>query len=195
MKNRFDLSDALASSMDQALNSEENKSMFSTSGMLEKLAFSKVSEENVPTELANELEVELAGATITDPSTIMNATASKKCECGKAGCECEADKCDCNDTAVMASRSEDMLTKVAYNTLLKASEELESAGFESLAAESLALINRLVVEAKKKKTEKSKSKTDKDSKKSKEDKKKKDEKKKKEESKSSSKESTKKSSK
>lgn len=53
---RVDLSDSLAADMDKALNSEENKEMFSSSSVLEKLAFHRVADEG---KLVSEVEEEL----------------------------------------------------------------------------------------------------------------------------------------
>src|ERR1019366_10147046 len=104
MKNRFDLSGELAASMDRALNSKENKDMFSSSKMFEKLAFSKVSDENVPTELASELAGAMEGEVPAVQETI--TTTASKCPCGKATCTCKHesdDACECSDAMVMAT--------------------------------------------------------------------------------------------
>lgn len=54
-----DLSNSIAAEMDKALNSEENKKLFSTASVLEKLAFKKVSEEDATTEVEAELAIKL----------------------------------------------------------------------------------------------------------------------------------------
>lgn len=139
---KIDLSSAIAAEMDKALNSEENKQMFSSSSMLEKLAFKRVSEQDQQTEVELDLEVKL------------NKTASKKC----SQCTCEKDctegecssKCDCKkDKETMDSKASRFV-----RTLVSLSDELDSAGFERLAAASIMLADRLVSEAKAKKSDK-----------------------------------------
>jgi hypothetical protein len=147
---KIDLSNSIASEMDKVLNSEENKQMFSSSAVLEKLAFSRVADEG---KVSSELEVEVAEK--------LNKTASKH-EC----CECEeSDKCECKcHDKKSASVSE------TVHALLKVSEDLETNGFEKLAALSIVLAEKLVVEAKaksKSKSEKEDSKSEKSKSKSK----------------------------
>lgn len=137
--------------MDKALNSEENKQMFSSSAVLEKLAFSRVADEG---KVQSELELEVAEK--------LTKTASKEecCEC-EEGADC---KCKCHDKKKSASVSE------TVHALLKVSEDLETNGFEKLAALSIVLAEKLVVEAKaksKSKTEKEDSKSEKSKSKSK----------------------------
>ena len=67
---KIDLSNSLAAEMDRVLNSEENKQLFSTSSMIEKLAFKKVSEEDAETEIEKELE-----------SQFSKTASCKNCEC------------------------------------------------------------------------------------------------------------------
>lgn len=55
MKN-VDLSNSIAAEMDKALNSDDNKKLFSNASVLEKLAFKKVSEDDKTTEVEVELE-------------------------------------------------------------------------------------------------------------------------------------------
>lgn len=140
MKN--DLS-TLAADMDKVLNSNENKDMFSNSSMLEKLAFRKVSEQ----EEVSEIEVELDSS--------LKKTAGC-CECGEEKHhEC---KCECHDKK--EEKKEEKKASVrnpareAFNALLKVSEDLESAGFERLAAASILLADKLIVEAKAKSSKK-----------------------------------------
>ena len=142
--------------MDKALNSEENKQLFSTASVLEKLAFKKVSEEDATTEVEIELE----------------SVLQKKASC----CECEEDKkhsdckCDCHHKKSESSQKQHLT--VVYpdcvDALLKVSAILDESGFEKLAAHSAILADKLIVEAK----AKSKSKSEKSDKKSKDDKKK-----------------------
>lgn len=58
MKN-IDLSNAIAAEMNKIINSDEHKEMFGSSAMIEKLAFKKVSEEEVPTEVEIEVSQKL----------------------------------------------------------------------------------------------------------------------------------------
>lgn len=153
---QVDLSNILAAEMDKVLNSDESKQMFSSSSMLEKLAFKKVSEQDAVTEVEMELDSSL----------------KKTANCSH--CECKEDKasdckCDCHN-----EHSHDHEKKAshpvvdAFNALLKVSEDLDNAGFPKLAAASIMLADKLYTEAKaksSKKSEKSKS-----EKKSKEDK-------------------------
>lgn len=147
---RIDLSNTLAAEMDKVLNSEENKQMFSSSSMLEKLAFKKVSEE----EQVTEVEMEL------DPSL------RKTADCHH--CECKSDKkdgckCDCHE-ASDSSKSARNLVLDSFDSLLKISEDLDTAGFDKLAAASILLADRLFSEAKAKSSKKSDKKSDKKSK-------------------------------
>lgn len=130
----------LASDMNNALNDEDNKKMFSSSSMLEKLAFSRVADEGKlpPTEIEVELEKEL--------------TKKASAEC----CECHPDKkhdeCKCH----CHSKKEASVSN-SINALLKISEDLETQGFEKLAALSAVLAGKLVEAAKAKSKSKSKS--------------------------------------
>jgi len=122
-----DLSNVLAAEMYKFLNSDENKKMFSTSSTIEKLAFKKVSEEDVVTEVEKEVAASL------------NKKAS----------------------ATEEPKAERNLVKESVDSLLKISEDLDTAGFDKLAAASILLADKLFVEAKKAKKSKSKSKSDK----------------------------------
>jgi hypothetical protein len=152
------IADLLASEMEKNLNSDENKGLFSSASLIEKLAFRKVSDEDQPSEIELELEASL------------NKSA------GCHGCSCdekkdESCKCDCHNDANDAkdSKKSDEETSTqskssglrdAFNALLKISETLDEYGFERLAAASAILADKLVIEAK------AKSKKSKDSKKS-----------------------------
>lgn len=139
-----DLSNTLATEMDKVLNSGENKELFSSSSMLEKLAFKKVSEQDEVSELETELLKKNASC----------------CECGeekKHECHCECHKDEKKASVRNPARE-------AFNALLRVSEDLETAGFERLAAASVMLAGKLMAEAKaksSKKPEKSKSKDEK----------------------------------
>ena len=136
---KIDLSNILAAEMDKALNSEENKQMFSSSSVLEKLAFNRVADEG---KLPSEVEEEMKKQSL-------QKTASTTCECPEKHecgdeCKCPA-SCDCKKTKKSASE--------IVNALLKVSEDLENVGLAKLAALSIVLAEK-VVEAKKKSTEK-----------------------------------------
>lgn len=129
-----DFSNHLAAEMERILNSDEHKEVFSTN--IEKLAFSRVSDED---KLTSEVEIDLL------------ATAEEKC------CECSAKEsksgscvCDCHPKE---HKHEEKKEASAVDTLLSVSEDLETQGFERLAGLTLKLAS-LVVEAKKKKTDK-----------------------------------------
>ncbi len=120
-----DLSNVLAAEMHRILNSDENKQIFSTSSMIEKQAFKKVSEEDAVSEIEKELDTSLNKKASAEPKTERN------------------------------------LVKESVESLLKISEDLDTAGFEKLAAASILLADKLVVEAKKSKKSDKKSKEDK----------------------------------
>jgi hypothetical protein len=137
-----DLSNSIAAEMDKVLNSDENKEMFSNSSMLEKLAFKKVSEQDQVSEVEMELDSSL------------KKTAGC-CECGedkKHECDCHCHK-DAEKEEKKASVRNP--AREAFNALLKVSEDLESAGFERLAAASILLADKLITEAKAKSSKKS----------------------------------------
>lgn len=143
---RVDLSDSLAAEMDKVLNSEETKQMFSSSSVLEKLAFSRVADEG---KVPSEIEDELAKQGLLK-------TASSSCKCDKKHGSDE--KCDCpKDCKCRGSKSASEIV----STLLKVSEDLEEAGFDKLAALSIVLTEKLVAQAKDKAKSKSESKSSK----------------------------------
>lgn len=140
--NNVDLSNILAVEMDKALNSTENKELFSNSSMLEKLAFKKVSEQDQ----ISEVEMEL------DPSLKKTAGHAECCKCEEekeAGCDCV---CHHKHDKKEATRNP---AREAFDALLKVSEDLEAAGFERLAAASIMLADKLIAEAKAKSSKKS----------------------------------------
>jgi hypothetical protein len=143
-----DLSDFLASEMDKAMNSDENKQMFSTASMLEKLAFKRVSEQDAPTELEGDFLSSL----------------EKKAKKEDACCECAEDKeekceCSCHPEHKTTKKEASGYMNV-FNALLKISEDLDAAGFSKLAASSALLAGNLISQAKAKKSEKPKKKVD-----------------------------------
>jgi hypothetical protein len=180
---KIDLSNQLAAEMDKVLNSDENKELFSTSSMLEKLAFKRVSEQDSTTEVEAELDA------------VLSKTADcKHCECKNT--KHDKCKCDCHDkneaddkddkietfpapsgkgvnapyvpgtTPPVKDTKKANLVRDAFHTLLVISEVLDDAGFEKIAAMSIMLADKLIVEAKAKKSDK-KSKEDKSKSKSK----------------------------
>ena len=137
---------------------EANKDMFSKSAMLQKLAFNKVSEENV-----SEVEQELTSSA----ADVCKGCDGKFAKMSEGPCSCQPGDCekgcDCNP----GLNAEADMVSVALNSLLKASEELDIAGFDKLSAYAITLADTLIVEAKKKAKDKKedKSKTKKDLKK------------------------------
>lgn len=170
MKNQ-NTANSIMASMDQILKDPEYNRMFSPSDVLEKLAFTRVADEDKPTELEVEFAVEIDKQELT--ATADNERAScimcgKKrpgwteamgvCKCGaQNGCNpmegCKED-CDCGCKVKQAEVVMDNLVKSAFNSLMSASTDLEDAGFEELSATALVLINDLIVEAKAKKNKK-----------------------------------------
>lgn len=136
---KIDLSNTIAAEMDRALNSDENKQMFSSSSILEKLAFNKVSEDDKVSEIEMEFD-----------SSLKKTAGCHHCECEESkGSECE---CDCHEENKKKAGTSFISDSV--NALLKISEDLDDAGFDKLAAASILLADRLVSEAKAKKSDK-----------------------------------------
>lgn len=150
---KIDLSNILAAEMDRAF--EDNKPLFASSSMLEKLAFKKVSEEDSTTEVEAALE-----------SSLLKKQANAKC------CDCETkdkrkENCSCvchKEVAVTASS----IVSNSLNSLIKISEDLDRVGFSKLAAASIMLADALIATAKEKSSPAKSSKEEK-SKSSKED--------------------------
>ncbi len=162
----------IASNMDSILKDPEYTSIFSSSAVLEKLAFKRVADEDKPTEIEVELSTELMNEPLK--ATADNARADclvcgKKrvgwtesdgvCKCAKEnGCNpmtgCK-EGCDCGcKTKKAGVDMNDVLIKSAFDSLMSASSDLEEAGFEHLSANALILMNHLIVEAKKAKDKK-----------------------------------------
>lgn len=189
------MSNAIANSMDSMLKDPEFQSMFSAKGALSKLAFDRTAQE----ETSSEIEVELSDETTTevqDESKTASNPRGDCVNCGKARlgwsenmgiCKCGPtsgcnpimgckDNCDCGCKVKKAEHTMDTLIKSAFDSLMKASSELDEAGFEDLSAGALVLMNDLIVEAKKKndkkddKKAKEKAKADKEKAKAKADK-------------------------
>jgi hypothetical protein len=172
MKN---FSDSIASEMNATLNDPEFKSIFSTSSVLEKLAFSRAAGEEAPLEVEIEITEELSQEPLSAQATSARgdcvicgksrpnwSEADGVCKCSTSGCAlmggCKPG-CSCGCSAKKAGVSmDDVLVKSAVNALLKASSDLESAGFDRLSAYALVLTNELVAEAKSKKDDKKDSK-------------------------------------
>lgn len=159
----------IANSMSATLEDPEFQSKFDTGSYLEKVAFTKVSDEDKPTELEVEFVSEMEKSETVVVEAADNARADcvacgKKragwteamgvCKCASQGCSpmggCE-DGCSCGCKTKNAGVSMDSLVKSAFDKLMEASSELEEAGFEDLSAHALVLVNDLVVEAKAKK--------------------------------------------
>lgn len=164
------MSNDIASGMDAILKDPEYKSMFSSSAVLEKLAFTRVADEDKPTEI----EVEFAGEIGEESSLEVTASDNARADCVACGkkrsgwsekdgvCKCASkdgcspmggckEGCSCGCKAKKAGVVMDTLIKSAFDSLMKASSDLDAAGFESLSANTLILMNDLIVEAKKKK--------------------------------------------
>jgi hypothetical protein len=154
---KFNIENVLAEGMEKALNSDENKKLFSNASVLEKLAFKRVSEEDATTEIETEL--------------INSLSKTASCKCNEPGhkddCECDCHKETKKEHKHEKNVHEKTTASYMVDALLKISADLDEEGFDKLAAASLILADRIVVEAKAKK-EKTKSKSK--SKSSKEDK-------------------------
>lgn len=166
-----DMSNIIAANMDAILKNPEYTSMFSSSAVLEKLAFKRVADEEVPTEVeiefSNELSQEPLESQASSPRADCVACGKTRqgwteamgvCKCGSDGCSpmggCK-EGCSCGCKAKKAGVSmDDVLVKSAVDSLLKVSSDLEDAGFERLSAYALVLTNELVAEAKAKKDKK-----------------------------------------
>lgn len=166
MKN---FADNIAASMQQMLNDSNFTSMFSSSGVLEKLAFTRVADEDKPTEIEVELSEEFAKQDMSQEKSAGNPRGDcVNCFKPREGwteemgvCKCSAlngcnpvmgckENCNCGCKVKKAKNNMNTLIKSAFDSLLKASSELEEAGFEDLSANALVLMNDLIVEAKKK---------------------------------------------
>jgi hypothetical protein len=128
----------LASEMERIFNSDEHKAVFGTAANIEKLAFSRVSDED---KLTSEIEIDL----------LSTAGKEKCCECASKegkGADC---KCECHPKE---SKEEEKKSEAStVEKLLAVSEELDGMGFERLAGMALKFAS-LVVEAKAKKSDK-----------------------------------------
>lgn len=164
----------IASAMSETLKDPEFQSIFSPSAVLEKLAFKRVADEDKPTEIENELMVQLAPEQLETTASEETDVKADCVACGKkrAGwnpsmgvCKCTTqdgcspldgckDGCSCGCKAKTAGEIMNDLIKSAFDSLLKASNSLEDAGFDKLATDTLILMNDLVVEAKAKKNKK-----------------------------------------
>lgn len=142
MKNYDLFANTLASEMSK--NLEDNKKLFEPAVALEKLAFSRVADEEKPTEL----ETEVSQSLTVEPSGDIVIESSAPVE-------------------VIAPASTESKLASMITSLLKISEELDNEGLEKFAAYSIKLADALVSEAKAKSTDKSKatSKSKQDSKK------------------------------
>jgi hypothetical protein len=130
---KTDFSSSLAADMDKAL--VENKDMFAQAAVLEKLAFTRVADED---KVVSEIEIEL----------------NEKADAELAKTEAEV-KPDLTKKASAPSVMD------SVNALLKVSEDLDNAGFDKFAAASIMLATKLVEAAKGKSKSKSESKSEK----------------------------------
>lgn len=174
----------LASSMEQVLGSQDYKEMFSSAETLKKLAFNKVADENKTTEVEREMEkkaqakFQCAGCrdfylkdkpgpcTCAADAKVKGLAPFELCTVGGNSCHSKPPKVKSPLSPAPAPlvpppapkmSSEDRqeeITVIASSSLLKASEELEEAGFEELSARSLMILDQLIVEAKKRKAKK-----------------------------------------
>ncbi len=168
---------SIANEMDQILRSEEYQTLFSYSDKIKKLAFTRVSDENKPTEVEIEFAKELSTQPLEEMPEEIKTASNPRGDCVACGktrggwteemgvCHCPAtsgcspmggckDGCSCGCKAKKAEVIMETLIKSAVDALLKASSDLEDAGFEKLAGDTLILTNELIVEAKAKKNKK-----------------------------------------
>lgn len=133
----------LASEMERIFNSDEHKEIFGTAKNIEKVAFSRVSDED---KLTSEIEIDL----------LATAEKEKCCECASKEGKGKDCKCECHPKESKESK-EDKKEASTVEKLLAVSEELDGMGFERLAGMALKFAG-LVVEAKAKKSDKKSSK-------------------------------------
>lgn len=180
---KFDFSKEIAAGMDKVLNSEENKQLFSHSSMMEKLAFKRVADEDKPTEIEVEVQKTMDNDLNKEAQVSPNSAKCAKCA-GKyfmdkhpdAACNCScasAEECErgcaCHSSPAIEEPSQIMpapapgpsgwgksssVTTVVQD-LLKVSDALDTLGFDKLAAATILLTDKLIVEAKAKKDSKS----------------------------------------
>ena len=180
---KFDFSKEIAAGMEKVLNSDENKQLFSQSSMLEKLAFKRVADEDKPTEIEVEVqktmddslnkEAQLTGHTDKctkcagkyfmdkHPNAACNCACASPEECAN-GCTCHSSPAIMEPNAMLPAPSPEpsgwgkasSVTDVVQN-LLKVSDALDTLGFDKLAAATILLTDKLIVEAKAKKDSKS----------------------------------------
>lgn len=179
--NKKSYADNIASTMDSILKDPEYKSIFTPSSVLEKLAINKraseeQSDDNFQIEFEPEMQTVPLSAEASSPRADCIACGKTRqgwteemglCKCMTSnGCDmlngCK-ENCNCKCKVKTAGVSmNNVLIKSAFNALMKASSDLEEAGFDILSAHTLVLMDKLLVEAKAKKDNK------KDDKKSKE---------------------------
>lgn len=175
------IDNGIASAMDAILKDPNHIKLFNPS--IEKLAFTRVADENIPTEIEIEVaktlnqenvSVDIKLASVNDPSKCACCGKERAGQLANAGeCKCASvngcsvntgckENCDCGCNVKQAGVSmSDKLVKSAFDALLKASSDLEEAGFEGLSVNALILMQNLVVEAKAKKDDKKKKEMDK----------------------------------
>lgn len=166
----YNSANLIATAMDATLNDPEFQSIFSPVSVLEKVAFTKVSDEDKPTELeiefAAQTEQELTAQAGDEVKADCVACGKKRanwdtsmgvCKCAGQGCSpisgCE-ENCSCGCKTKQAEVMMDNFVKSAFDNLMKASTDLEEAGFGTLSANALILVGDLITEAKAKKNSK-----------------------------------------
>lgn len=166
----------IASSMDAMLRDPEFTSQFSPSAALQKMMNKTASIAEAPEKTETELALDEAVLT-PEASAIVTASDAKEdcvacgkkragynpsmgvCGCTKEGCSvlngCKPGcSCKCGSAKEAGLSSEDMLVKSAFNSLMKISADLDEAGYDTLSAYALILVDKLLVEAKDKKDKK-----------------------------------------
>ena len=139
---KHNFSNDLANEMERIFNSDEHKEIFGTAKNLEKVAFSRVADED---KLTSEIEIDL----------LSTAEKEKCCECASKEGKGKDCKCECHPKESKEDKKPwDKKSEAStVEKLLAVSEELDGMGFERLAGMALKFAG-LVVQAKAKKSDK-----------------------------------------
>ena len=142
---KHDMSNYFASEMERIFNSDEHKQIFGTAKELEKVAFSRVADED---KLTSEVEIDL----------LATAEKEKCCECASKEGKGKDCKCDCHPKESKEDNKEDKKPwekkdASTVEKLLAVSEELDAVGLTRLAGMALKFAG-LVIQAKAKKSDK-----------------------------------------
>ena len=139
---KHNFSNDLANEMERIFNSDEHKEIFGTAKNLEKVAFSRVADED---KLTSEIEIDL----------LSTAEKEKCCECASKEGKGKDCKCECHPKESKEDKKPwDKKSEAStVEKLLTVSEELDGMGFERLAGMALKFAG-LVVQAKAKKSDK-----------------------------------------